>query len=113
MNDVYSANESIDNKSKIIFSDEHEEEEVQEFIEESIFAYKCTLNQSLMMPITWVLPRERELFILFPEVITVDCTADTNNEAGPLLIMAGKDSFGKMFIFLRAFLPNESNWVFR
>ena len=90
MNDVYSANESIDNKSKIIFSDEHEEEEVQEFIEESIFAYKCTLNQSLMMSIAWVLPRERELFMLFPEVITVDYIADINKEARPVLAIAGK-----------------------
>ena len=50
---------------------------------------------------------------MFPEVITVDCTADTNNEARPLLTMAGKDSYGRMFIFLRAFLPNERNWGFR
>ena len=50
---------------------------------------------------------------MFPEVITVDCTADTNNEARPLLTMAGKYFYGRMFIFLRAFLPNERNWVFR
>ena len=113
MNDVYSANESIDNKSKIIFSDEHEEEEVQEFIEESIFAYKCTLNQSLMMSLAWVLPRERELFMLFPEIITVDYIADINKEARPVLAIAGKLYLGKMISILRAFLPNGRNWVFR
>ena len=26
--------------------------------------------------------------------------------------MAGKDSYGKMFIFLRAFMSNEKGWMF-
>ena len=112
MNDVYSVNKSIDDNSKITFRDEHKEKQVQAFIEESRSASKCRLHQSLMMSTAWVLPRERELFLMFPEVITVDCTADTNNEARPLLTMAGKDFYGRMFIFLRAFLLNERNWVF-
>ena len=66
-----------------------------------------------MMSIAWVLLRERELFMLFPEVVTVHCTADTNYEARPLLTMADKDSFGKIFIIMNAFLPNERSWIFR
>ena len=50
---------------------------------------------------------------MFPEVIAVDTTNDTNNESRPLLTMTGKDSNGKMFTFLRAFLPNEKGWVSR
>ena len=59
------------------------------------------------MGFAWVLPCERLLFEMFPEVLTVDCTSDTNNESRPLLTMNGKDSNGKMFTVLRAFLPNE------
>ena len=110
MNYVYFVNESIDDSSKITFGEKHEEEQVQEFIEESQYAYKFTLNQSLMMSITWVLPCERELF---PEVITADCTYDTTNEARSLLTMAGKDSIGKIIIIMHVFLPNERSWVFR
>ena len=65
------------------------------------------------MAIAWVQPLEKQLFMLYPEVITVDCTADINNESRPLLTMAGKDSLGKKNIFLRVFLPNERRWVFR
>ena len=43
-----------------------------------------------MMSIAWVLPRERELFMLFPEIITVDYIADINKEARPVLAIAGK-----------------------
>ena len=64
------------------------------------------------MALAWVLPKERDMFTLFPEVITVDCTADTNNESRPLLTMGGKDANGKVFIFLRVFLPNEKGGFF-
>ena len=50
---------------------------------------------------------------MFTDAITVDCTADTNNESRPLLTMGGTYSFGKVFIFLRVFLPNERRWVLR
>ena len=66
-----------------------------------------------MIAFAWVNPSERERFNLFPEVITVDTVAGTNNENRPLLTMGGKDSNGKMFIFLRAYLPHERGWIFR
>ena len=65
------------------------------------------------MSIAWAIPCERRLFEMFPEVIVFDTTNKTNNESRLLLTMAGKDSNGKMFTFLRAFLPNEKGWVFR
>ena len=65
------------------------------------------------MGIAWVIPCEKRLFEMFPQVVLVDTTNDTNNEGRPLLTMTGKDSNGKMFTFLRAFLPNEKGWVFR
>ena len=50
---------------------------------------------------------------LFPGIITVDCTADTNNESCPLLKMGGKDFFGKVFSILRVFLSSERRWVLK
>ena len=90
-----------------------EKEQIQEFVNNSRKAFNCQSNQFLMMGIAWVIPKERELFHLFPEVITVDTTAATNNELRPLLVISAKDSNGKMFTVLRAFLPNEQAWVFR
>ena len=90
-----------------------EKNDVKEFVERSRNAANCTDAQELMLGFTWVLPCERRLFEMFPEVLTIDCTADTNNEGRPLLTMNGKDSNGKMFTVLRAFLPNEKAWVFR
>ena len=92
---------------------ESENGEVTQFIKESRDVYKCTKQQLLLMSLAWVLPKERDMFTLFPEVITVDCTADTNNESRPLLTMGGKDANGKVFMFLRVFLPNEKRWIFR
>ena len=66
-----------------------------------------------MMGIAWVIPNERTSFEMFPEVLTVDTTTKSNNEHRPLLTIAAKNSYGKMFTVLRAFLPNEQNWVFR
>ena len=66
-----------------------------------------------MISFAWVAHSEKEKFNIFPEVITVDTVAGTNNEGRPLLMMGGKDSNGKMFIFLRAYLPHEKGWIFR
>ena len=35
-----------------------------------------------------------------------------NNERTPLLLINGKDSEGKEFLILKAFLPFERSWVF-
>ena len=70
-------------------------------------------NQSLLMGIAWVNQKEVNLFSLFPEVIFCDVISDVNKDQRPLLTCTGKDSNGKMYTFLRAFLPNEKQWVFR
>ena len=90
-----------------------EKEQIRVFVNNSRKAFNCQSNQFLMMGIAWVIPKERQLFLLFPEVITVDTTASTNNELTPLLVIFAKDSNGKMFKVLKAFLPNKQAWVFR
>ena len=61
-------------------------------------------NQKYMMGFAWVIPNELRLFESFANIIMVDSVEKTNNEKRPLLTVGGKDSNGKMFIFLR--------WIF-
>jgi hypothetical protein len=70
-------------------------------------------DQILMIAFAFVMPEELRMFDTFPQVMHIDCTADTNNEQRPLLTVSGRDSSNKMFTVLRAFLPNERAWVFR
>ena len=90
----------------------HEKTSVGYFIEETRVAKNCTNIDRLFMSIVWVIPQERMLFNLFPEVITVDTVYSTNNEKRALFTMSGKDNNGTMFTILRAFLPNEQAWVY-
>ena len=39
-------------------------------------------------------------------------TVNETNNKRPLLTISGRDTHGKMFIILHAFLPNERAWVF-
>ncbi len=66
-----------------------------------------------MIGCAWTTPPEKRLFKMFGEVLHIDCTADTNYEDRPFLTITGRDSNGKMFTVIRAFLPNERAWVFR
>ena len=76
-------------------------------------AMELKQEQKYMMSFAWVNPKELYLLEAFPEVIFVDTTEKTNNEKRPLLTAGGKDSNGKMFIFLRVFMPNQQSWMFR
>ena len=66
-----------------------------------------------MVGIACVIPSEKKLFYLYPEVIFIDTTMDTNNEKRPLLHIAGRDPYGDTFTILRAYLPNKRTWIFR
>ena len=65
------------------------------------------------MGFAWVIPSELRLFEAFPNVIMVDTVEKTNNKERPLLTVGGKDFNGKIFIFLRCFMPNQQSWIFR
>lgn len=70
-------------------------------------------TQDVFLGVAWVLPPEKRLFQLFPFVVHMDGVEDTNNEKRTLFTATGHDANGKMFTFLRAFLPNQCAWVFR
>ena len=87
--------------------------EIDKFVADTRIAFNVQAHQKFLMGIAWVIPCEKRIFELFPEVVLVDTTQGTNNEDRPLLTMTGKDSNGKMFTFLRAFMPNEKSWSYR
>ena len=90
----------------------HEKSDFDHFIKSHRNAFSVQHNKSLFIGLAWVIPMEQKLFHHFPEVICVDTTSHTNKDKRPLLTVSGRDTHGKMFIILRAFLPNERAWVF-
>ena len=69
-------------------------------------------NKSLFIDLTWVIPMKQKLFHHFSKVIFIDTLNQTNKHKPPLSTISEKDTHGKMFIILRAFLLNERAWVF-
>ena len=100
------------NDSTITDLTQEESESLHHFIFNGRMAIKLQDHHKYLIAYEWLNPVERERFNLFPEVLTVDTVAGTNNENRPLLIMGGKDSNGKLFIFLRTYLPHERGWIF-
>ena len=70
-------------------------------------------EQDMVVGLAFTTPFESKQFTLFPYILHVDATADTNKETFSLVTIAGKDSYGKMFVILRAFLPCEKSWAYR
>ena len=70
-------------------------------------------NQEMVVSVAYVTPFELRQFQLFHCVIQIDATADSNNEGRPLVTVTSKDSNGKMFTLLRAFLANQQAWSFK
>jgi MULE transposase domain len=49
---------------------------------------------------------------LFPEIMGVDVTEQTNNEKRPLLVLGGLTGDNRTFTSCHAFLPSQQRWVF-
>jgi hypothetical protein len=69
--------------------------------------------QEMMVGIAYAMPYEVQQFQLFNVCLHIDATADSNKEGRPLVTISSKDSYGKMSIILRAFLPNEQSWSYK
>jgi hypothetical protein len=74
---------------------------------------QLTDSQSILLAVAWISDEERRLVSMFPEVLFMDVTSQTNNEKRGLFMVAGKDSHGRGFTATRIFLPSEQKWVFR
>lgn len=76
-------------------------------------AYGLTSDDNLFIAVAWVYTGELRLLRQFPHVIKVDDTSHTNNEKRPHLTFTSQTSSGKIFTWLRVFLPNKSAGCFR
>jgi hypothetical protein len=74
---------------------------------------RLKVGDKILIAAFWVRDSERRLFELFPEVLFCDVTSQTNQEGRPYFMMCGRDSNGKSFTAMRAYLPNEQRWVFQ
>ena len=90
-----------------------EDEDLQQFINSHRQVCGVKYHQALFIGLAWVASMEQKFFEHLPEVQCVDTISDTNKNKHPLLTINGKDSFVRLFIILRAFLPNERAWVFQ
>jgi hypothetical protein len=67
----------------------------------------------MMVAIAYGMPFELSQFSLFHVSLHIDATSDTNKKGRPFVTVTSKDSYGKMFIALRAFLPREQSWAYK
>ena len=70
-------------------------------------------DQEMLVALAFASPFQLKQHSLFPEVIHIDCSSDTNNEGRPLLKVTAKDSNGKFFTACNCYLPNERAWSFK
>ena len=87
--------------------------EMMEYAKTHRHLYKLTGDQHLFMGVAWIIDQEQRRLDLFPEVIHVDGTMNTNDEKCPLFTVTGKDRLAHFFTVMRAFLPNTKAWAFR
>ena len=67
-----------------------------------------TVSNRILLGAGWVDKEAHSQFLRFPEVLFIDSTHKTNNEARPLLMICGRDQCGKVFVVARVFMPNET-----
>ena len=90
----------------------HEQGDAGRFVTKRRRTQNVGYNQQFMMGFAWTIPSEKIMFSLFPNIVYVDTTMDTNSERQPLLSLVGKDTCSKTFAILRVLLPNQQLWVF-
>lgn len=73
---------------------------------------KVDAGQKILIGVAWATQRERRMFDLFPEILQIDVTHQTNREGRPLAVTCSFDGNREVFTPVRAFLPSECKWVF-
>ena len=62
----------------------------------------------MLIAVVWILPEEKRLFNMYPEVLYIDVTSDTNKEKRPLFTITGRTALGIIYTLMRAYLPNQT-----
>jgi MULE transposase domain len=73
---------------------------------------QLTVGQRILLAVAWSREDEVRLFEMFPEVLLLDVTFQTNNEGRPLAVTACPDSNMESFVPVRVFMPSQCKWVF-
>jgi hypothetical protein len=106
---------------RVVTKDFNSQEVETEMIEQmSAEQYAITCRKALYLPeyecmllyAAWITNKELRNTIMYPELLSVDTTGDTNIEDRMLMIVAGLDDTRRNFPSPRAFLPSECQWVF-
>ena len=91
----------------------HKDEEAIQFSNDHRKARNISNDQEMMVAIAYSSPFQIQQTKLFPTVLHIDITADTNKESRPFCTIAAKDSNAKFFTVVQCFLPNEKDWSFK
>jgi hypothetical protein len=73
---------------------------------------QLSIGQRILLAVAWSREDEVRLFEMFPEVLLLDVTFQTNNEGRPLAVTACPDSNMESFVPVRVFMPSQCKWVF-
>jgi hypothetical protein len=90
-----------------------EERDMLRVVSDHPWSLPIANSQEMMVGIVYAMPYEVKQFQLFNVCLHIDATAASNKEGRPLVTVSSKDSYGKMFMVLRAFLPNEQSWSYK
>jgi hypothetical protein len=69
-------------------------------------------SDCLFLYAAWITNKELGNTIMYPQLLGVDTTGDTNIEDRMLMIVAELDNMRRNFPSTRAFLPSKCQWVF-
>ena len=92
---------------------QNENEDLQSFAQQYRSALGLKNQQHLMIAVAWVLKEEIQYFKMFPDVLQIDVTEDTDKERRPLLVVTIRTTTNRTIPVLHAFLPNQKAWSFR
>jgi MULE transposase domain len=90
----------------------HQQQAATEYIKSLRKSLMVADSQKILLAAAWISDEERRLVSLYPEVLGVDITEQTNKEKHPLLILAGLTGDNKTFTAARALLRSAQRWVF-
>ena len=73
----------------------------------------CRKRKSTFIGLAYVLPMKQKFLHHCPEAIYVNTVSHTYKDKRLLFTISGRETFGKMFVILRTFVPGERAWVFQ
>lgn len=81
-------------------------------LDELIDALQIEDGRSILVAVAWTSERQANYFRMFPDVIGLDITHNTNAEKRPMMIVVARTSNGNIIPVVNAFFPSEAKWVF-